>query len=944
MADDLRFSLLGPVRAWRGAGELELGSPQQRLVLAVLLLADGRTVGNEQLMDAVWGEEQPRTALSTLRTYISRLRGVLGGGVVFSIGDGYALRGGERDLDELERLYGERRYAEALALWQGEPLSGLDGLYAEAQRARLAERRLTALEHRLDADLDEGRHGEVVSELNALCAEHPTRERLRALLMLALYRAGRQAEAIGVYTDTRELLADELGVDPSPELAGLYQRIISADPALGHAPARPVPAPAAAGYAPRQLPADTADFTGREREVEDMLAALRSGETAALVISAVAGAGGVGKTTLAVHVAHRLAEEYPDGQLFVDLRGSSAHPMEPEVALGSFLRALGMEEPPDELAERAALYRSVLADRRVLVVLDNAAGTGQVRPLLPGSAACGVLVTSRARLIGLSGARQVDLEVMGPGVALQLLARIAGEERVAAERGAAMDLVAACGFLPLAIRIAASRLAARPNWSVATLRDRLSDERRRLAELRAGDLAIEATFALGYEQLTAEHARAFRLLAVPDAADLSLDVAAALLDLPQPDAEAICEALVDVSMLESPSPGRYRFHDLLKIYARSRRDDPGARQAALDRLLDFYLASMGVALDLVFPGDRRPGLVPTRSAGLRFADVAGAVEWADKEEPGVLSCIEQAAGCPGTDLPQLVALLDLGSEVLGYESDPARYEQLGDLLLTVTEQRGEKVLEARARYLRGITRVSRSALDGAHADAVVARDLSLEHGDLGTYGDSLNMLALVAMSRRELAEAADWYLQAVEVWRSLGNRADLASGLGNMARALSGLGRIGEALDAAREAERIMLELCDGRQDPSAAYQFGIVLCQAGQHSESLVKLAAALAEYRRLRLRTWEGATLFRTAETYLAAGIPDRALDHAEDALAVLVEAGDEWGQGMALTALGRALGELGQPGRSRACLREALDIFTRLGVPEEGDVRALLAAVPA
>ncbi|WP_214321424.1 AfsR/SARP family transcriptional regulator [Nonomuraea sediminis] len=936
MTDDLRFSLLGPIRAWRGEQELELGSPQQRLVLAALVLAGGRTVGQDQLIDAVWGEAQPRTALSTLRTYVSRLRGVLGGSALLSVGDGYALAAGESDLALMERLCAEDRHAEALELWRGEPLAGVDSLYVQAQRARLAERRAALLERRLEADVEEGRHVEVVSELSALCSEHPTRERLRGLLMLALYRSGRQAEAIGVYTDTRRLLADELGVDPSPELAELYQRIISADPTLG----AKLPAAAKVTHVPRQLPADVADFTGREREIGEMTAALRSGESSALVISAMAGVGGVGKTTLAVHVAHRLVPDFPDGQLFVDLRGSGPQPADPGTVLASFLRALGVEEAPEEQAERAALYRSVLAERRVLVVLDNAAGVGQLRPLLPGSACCAVLVTSRNRLIGLTGARQVDLEVMGPVEALRLFSRIVGEERVQAERGAAMDLVAACGFLPLAIRIAAARLAARPGWSIALMRDRLADERRRLAELRAGDLAIEATFALGYDQLDRDHARAFRLLSVPDAPLLSLTAAAALLDLSEAEAEEVCEALVDASMLESPSPGRYRYHDLLKIYARSRLDRPDEQVPALARLLDFYLAGTATAFRLVFVGDPRADRIATSAAGLSFAGEDEAVEWAHDEEQGILGCLAQAADTPGTPLRQAVDLFDLASDVLGVESDPSRYERLGDLLVDAAARR-EPGLEARTRVLRGQIRVGRSVLEGATEDGLAARDLSLAAADLVGYADALNLLALCAQSGRRHEEALEWFAQAIEVWRSLDAGADLATGLGNMSRSLVRLGRAEEAIATAQEADAVSFQV-EGRRSPDAAYQLGIVLGEAGRPDEAIPTLDGALADYRRTKQRTWEGATLFRMAEAYLAAGRPQRSLDCAEDALAVLTEAADEWGQGMALTVLGRSLHELGQPGRASACLTEALEIFERYGLPEAEDVRDLLASV--
>ncbi|MFI6323742.1 BTAD domain-containing putative transcriptional regulator [Nonomuraea sp. NPDC050556] len=932
---DLTFSLLGPVRAWRGEAEVELGSPQQRLVLAALVLAEGRTIGHDQLIDMVWGEAQPRSALSTLRTYVSRLRAVLGGEVIASVGDGYAIRVGECDLAVMERLYAEERYAEAAALWQGEPLGGLDGLYVEAQRARLAERRLAVLERRLALDVEQGRHAEVVSELNALSAEHPTRERLRGLLMLALYRSGRQAEAIGVFTDTRELLAEELGIDPSAELAQLYQQIISADPSLTSKQQHTL-----VNRVPRQLPADAADFTGRESELADMVGALRSGDASALVISAVAGAGGVGKTTLAVHVAHQLVDDYPDGQLFVDLRGSSPHPAEPGAVLASFLRAFGVEDPPEELAERAALYRSMLADLRVLVLLDNAEGIGQVRPLLPGAAGCAVLATSRARLIGLTGARQVDLEVLGPVDALELFTRIVGDARARAERGAAMDLVAACGFLPLAIRIAAARLAARPNWSVARMRDRLADERRRLAELRTGDLAVEATFSLGYDQLDAAHQRAFRLLSVPDAPVVSLSAAAALLDLDVDEAEDVCEALVDVSMLESPSPAHYRFHDLLRIYARSKVEEE-VREAALSRLLEFLLATMSAAFRFAYPGDRRPEEVSTSRPGLAFADEEAAVDWADEEEATIMSCVEQAAHAHGTSLTQVIQLLDMASDALGFESDPAGYERLTDLLVAAAVERGDLVAQSRALCLRGTTRMNRRLIDGAEDDGRTARELSLRAGDDDTYADSLNLLALAAMARRDNEDALDLYGQAVEVWRERGDLADLSLGLSNLARALAEAGRFAEAVEAAEEANRIVVALGEGRPDPNADYQLAIVLRSAGRPEQALDRLDQALTEFRRFKQRTWEGAVLFRMAETYLAIGLPSRAVDCAEDALAVVTEAGDDWGQGMTLTVLGRALGELGQPARSRACLAEALEIFERLSLPEASDVRDLLAA---
>ncbi|MGW3461121.1 BTAD domain-containing putative transcriptional regulator, partial [Streptomyces olivaceoviridis] len=484
----LRFGVLGPVRAWHGEEALSTGSPQQRALLAALLLREGRTATAAELIDALWGPEPPSQALAAVRTYASRLRKVLSHGVLISESGGYAIRGlreGALDLAVAQDLAAEAEKArgtgelgrarallnQALDLWDGEPLAGVPGPYAEAQRARLEEWRLGLLETRLDLDLEQGCHAEAVSELTALTAAHPLRERLRELLMLALYRSGRQAEALAVYADTRRLLSEELGVDPRPGLSELQQRILQADPALAE-PSAPVTEPTATPVRPAQLPASVPDFTGRSSFVTDLTEVLSSASEAGgrvMAVSALAGIGGVGKTTLAVHVAHRARPVFPDGQLYVDLQGAGPRPAEPETVLGSFLRALGTPDTaiPDSLEERSALYRSVLDGRRVLVLLDNAKDAAQVRPLLPGTEGCAALVTSRVRMLDLAGAHLVDLDVMSPDEALALFTRIVGEERVAAEREAALDVVAACGFLPLAIRIAASRLAARRTWTVS---------------------------------------------------------------------------------------------------------------------------------------------------------------------------------------------------------------------------------------------------------------------------------------------------------------------------------------------------------------------------------------------------------------------------------------------------------------------------------------------
>ncbi|MCT2594742.1 AfsR/SARP family transcriptional regulator, partial [Streptomyces sp. N2-109] len=427
----LRFTVLGPVRASRGDNALSTGSPQQQALLAALLLRGGHTATAEELIDALWGEEPPEQAKATLRTYASRIRKALApdADLLVSESGGYAIRttraGAVLDADVANSLAtdaekcaaaGDRPrarelYDRALRQWEGEPLANVPGPYAETQRVRLEEWRLQLLEHRLDLDLEAGAHAEAVSELTALTAAHPLRERLRELLMLALYRSGRQAEALAVYADTRRLLADELGVDPRSELSELQQRILEADDELSLSADAPARGGSTDALRPAQLPATVADFTGRTGFVTELGEQLAAAEGTVMAVSAVAGIGGVGKTTLAVHVAHAARAHFPDGQLYVDLQGAGPAAAEPEAVLGAFLRSLGTPDAviPDGVQERAALYRSLLAGRRVLALLDNARDAAQVRPLLPGTPGCAALVTSRARMVDLAGAHLVDL-------------------------------------------------------------------------------------------------------------------------------------------------------------------------------------------------------------------------------------------------------------------------------------------------------------------------------------------------------------------------------------------------------------------------------------------------------------------------------------------------------------------------------------------------------
>ncbi|MFC4015814.1 BTAD domain-containing putative transcriptional regulator [Nonomuraea purpurea] len=978
----LRFAVLGPVRAWRDGQELDLGTPLQRSILGMLLLREGHAVTPNEMIDAVWGEEAPPRALGALRTYVSRLRTVLEPDrparsrpeLLTSIGRGYALRLPEDSLDlgrfergingaESARKAGRlaesaRALRGALSLFEGEPLAGTVGPYAEHQRDRLIERRISVVETLMDVDLELGNHAKVVSELVALTADHPLRERLRAQLMLALYRCGRQGDALNVFTETREALIDELGIEPGPELTALHQRILAADPTLaaGEAPAdepdeeEPPQQPARELPRPAQLPAAAGDFTGR-KEVSGRLRTLLSAQSSSegVLVAAISGIGGVGKTALAVHVAHLVDEVFPDGQLYADLRGYSDEATAPESALGGFLRALGIPPDviPEGLAERSALYRSILAERRILVLLDNARDAEQVSPLLPGSPGCAAIVTSRVKLADLPSAKLIDLDVMEPDEALSLFSTVAGAERVSAEHGAAMDVVAACGFLPLAVRIVAARLAARPSWTVASLVPRLADEQRRLDELRVGNLAVEATFALGYGQLEAAQARAFRLLSLPNGPDISSGAAAAVLSMSTFEAEEVLESLVDASLLEAPAPGRYRFHDLLRLFARRELDKterPQARTLALRRLLGFYLASAQSAHMLAYEGSMIPANLVVVGSGRAFTTVDEAVAWLIAEGDSLFATINQAAAAAraGEQLLPAGDLLVAMEPLLESGTHTREFDQSTRAVLAAAQTLTDQAGELRARYVLGRVLFAGNRLKEAEEQFRIVHELSTARGEKIVTGEVLNALAVVVGRQRRHTEALSLFEAAMRFYRENGVPAGEALVLSYSARDHLGLNRPEDAIAAAEKGLAIFTEIGSGAGTARARYHLGIVLSRVGRLTEAVHHHAECLAFFRASKQRVWEQRVCSRLAETFIAAERYPDAVRHAEQALVVSREIGHPYGEALSLTVLGKALRGLGSTTGSLDCLRQAFDIFSRLGAPEAGDLKALLDTV--
>lgn len=577
---DLR--VLGAVEAESDGRFLPLGSPRQRAVLVALLVEADRTVPMSEMVDRVWGTRPPHRARGTLQSYVSRVRRVLAptGVHITSEAGGYRCRTPPdtvdlhrfRDLVATARAQDDRRavdsYAAAFALWRGEPFHELDTPWLNQVRTSIAaERRTAELDH-TDRRLRLGHHAHLLPDLTARVAAHPLDEGLAGQLMLALYRSGRQADALRVYQNARAVLIGELGLEPGRDLHELHQRILAAHPEL--TPRAPAIARAVA-VLPRQLPLDVTHFVGRAAEL------LAVTDTSVPAIITVDGPAGVGKTALAVHSGHLLADQFPDGQLYLDLRGHAEEPpLTTSVAIGRLLRGAGVspEQVPDDLDERAATLRSVLANKRMLLVLDNARDADQVRPLLPGGAGCRVLVTSRTTMTGLDGACHVHLDPLPHQESLRLLADLVGEHRVGADPGAAAALVRLCCGLPLALRIAGGRLAARPKWTISTMVDSLADEGGRLDEFRHAGQSLRASFAASHHALTSSAdpldrraARVFRVVGMADSRGLNADMAAETLAEPTAAVHAALERLVDHNLLESATPGHYQSHDLLHLYA-----------------------------------------------------------------------------------------------------------------------------------------------------------------------------------------------------------------------------------------------------------------------------------------------------------------------------------------------------------------------------------------
>ncbi|MFE3993134.1 BTAD domain-containing putative transcriptional regulator [Streptomyces goshikiensis] len=919
------FSLLGPVQAHRGDSPLPLGPPQQRALLAMLLCRRNAVVGLDELIDGLWGGEPPRSAVGTLRSYAYRLRRVLGGGLD-THGRGYALQvgPGELDLTRFDELTTRARahasagdpeaardlLARALEMWRGPALAGLPGPQARIQRERLAELRLSVLMERVELDLRLGGHGRLVAELTGLCLEHPLNDRLRTLRDTALERGGREREA-------RTTPPGATATSTTP-------------------PHLPVPA---------QLPYVPGDFTGRAEAVRDLLDALAPTAPETVVVCAVGGIGGIGKTTLAVHTAGRLREHFPDGQLYANLRGVREAPADPAAVLAGFLRALGVTDPalPEDPRERAALYRTRLMGKRILLVLDDARDAAQIEPLLPGSPTCAVLVTSRSTLSGLPAARRLRLDVLPAAEALALLGRIVGDERIAAEPAEAAALVERCGGLPLAVRIAGSRLGTRPAWRLADFLRLLDGRRPAFGPAFPGrdgpEGSVEACFRLSYELLDAGQARLFRLMAVPRTATLDLASAAALAGLDPAEAERYLERLTALGLLESPAPLTYRFHDLLGEFAAARseeRDGPGERTAALLRLADHMLACAREAYAAERPGHPLVGLLtPTTARGASFEAGPSHIEAVLAVAVQTLEARPSAVGLIADTLLALDPALD-GSFLWAALLAPARR------VLRTAEEQEDIRAAGRTGFLLGsaLTRLGR--FDEAEAALHDAGRAAAAAADEVVRTEILICRAVARQGRADWTAADALYREAIAAGTACGNAWGTTNARSNSVSTLLRLRRYEEAAEACRLSLTAAREGGDRYGEAHALYSLGIVARQGGRSAEAVARHRESAELGVRGGYPALEVMNLISETAAHLAAGHPGQAAECGERALAAAQRLGWRAAQARTLRLLGTALAESGDHARARTRLTQALAHLEALGLPEAAQASAVLASL--
>ncbi|MEU8004499.1 BTAD domain-containing putative transcriptional regulator [Catellatospora sp. NPDC049111] len=1016
----LRFRCLGSLDI-RGTHEWQaVTGGKARTLLAILMIHAGEPVPVARLIDELWCGSPPASARSLLRGYVLSLRRAIGPdgtAVLTAESNAYCLQTGREsvdayrfeqlavdgqgalragDVDRAARLLGA-----ALTLWRGPAFAAVaTSPLIVAYASRLHELHLAALEARMEADLLAGRAEELLGPLRQLMQEHPARERIIALWMRALNAQGRRAEALNSYVDARRRLAEEFGIEPGPLLRQAHRDILAEDGADDPPASVPVAAQVAAGRkqpgatrdAPWQAPASISDFTGRDAELAGCLKVLDQGPGTAMHLVAISGRAGVGKTTLTTRLAHLLRDTYPDGQLYADLHGDTAEPTAPGEVLGRFLRALGVQgsEMPETTDERSALLRSRLAGNRLLILLDNAAGEQQVRPLLPGAGPSAAVVVSRRRLSALDVSHFVDLEVFSPACALSLLEQIAGPERVTAEPAAAGALTALCGHLPLAVRIAAARVTASPGTSMSWLVQQLKDERNRLDELSIGDLDVRTTIAAGYQGLSAVEQRTLCRLALLDAADFPAWAVAAAADLSTAENRQVLRALVDRRLLDEVRVDqvgqlRYGLHCLVRIFARepARQEPPAAQLAVIERALDSWLTlaqTAGAALAAATLADIRPPR-PTTARGDGIEAAAGSpAAWFEAERAAIAAAVAQAARLGRADLSwglaaathryyELRDLHDDGQQThetalaacrtagdqLGeavmlrdladlYSSKPGsdigRKLELATAALHLFQQVRHTQGEADALYLCATVHRTR----GDHAEAVARLEESLQACRSADYHlGELHVWQLLGIVRRQEGrndEALTYATRALTIARDLGSSRDQSVALGL-------IGIIRRDQDEPDQAEQALVAAIDIAEESGDPVQLAFLHGHLGAlyvgsgHPRARPVLERGLELSRASRSVFGQALAFNALGRLDLADGDASAALDRLSTSAQLYRKAQNTYAEAKALAGLAEAYRLAGDAEQARSSAHAAVLLFRQLGNETEADQTALLAA---
>ncbi|MEO3793522.1 BTAD domain-containing putative transcriptional regulator [Nonomuraea sp. B10E15] len=887
------FKILGPLSVERDGDEVPLGGSFQRVVMAMLLLDANRVVPVDRLINAVWGEAPPTTARNQIQIKISQLRRTLGDVAqpyefLITTPPGYLIRAGQGRLDlaDFDELTGRaqreepdraaRSLREALALWRGPALSDISSDLVQTIAHSLQERRLLAHEQCIELELAAGHHQRLVTELRALVQDNPVRERLRGLLMLALYRSGRQAEALDAFRAYREMLLDTLGLEPGDELRRLEVAILNQEAELENAPMVPRRTPI-----PRQLPAVISRLAGRDPELRRIGSLLGERSAGAeLPVAAIVGRAGVGKTELALQAAHRLAPAYPDGQLYVDLQGGEVQPTD---VLSRFLRALGVSAVPRLEDERAALFRSIVAGGRMLLLVDNAGTFEQIRPLLPGGAPCAVLITSRHRPIGLPEDQIIRLDVLDQDSAVELLTYDIGAQRAALEPSPVRTLAEQCGGLPLALRIAGARLAVRPLWSVQTLVDLLGDTRNMLDVLSHGDLEVRAGLDVSYRGLSLRARSLFRRLGLLDSPQSAPWLGAALLG---DDADGAFDELVEASLLTRRGH-RYVMHDLVRVYACEQAtidESPEQRQAAVDRACTAFLSLADLAHQRYYGGHftlLRGKAVGDHQATARADELFGddPLRWLDDERLTLLATVRQASGHGLDELCWNIAMTAITLfETHGY------YDEW-----------------------RSLTEIALKACRHAH----------------NRRGEAAMMYSLSTLAnfQQRYSEAQPLLLQAIDIFEQIGEPHGTALALRNLALSQRVRGDLDAALERYRQALRLLEEVGDRAAEGHVLVSIAVIHLEEGRLGEAEPLLDQALEIFRGEGVQRGEAQALNRHAELSLRRGEPGRALESFERALSMVRGMRDRIGEAYVLHGIGAAQAALGRAAPARRALSQAL-----------------------